>query len=575
MKNIGKQYQINTFFKQKMSNFRGNRWITLVIVSLGFFMILIDTTVVNVAIPTLIKELHTSLSEIEWIITGYALSFAALLITFGRLGDVYGRKQLFIIGLVVFVVSSYFSGEAPNASILIIARLFQGVGGAMISPASLSILASSFTGKERAIAFGIWGAIAGVAVAIGPVLGGLLTTYESWRWIFRINIPIGILTLFASLYFISESTGRLKQNLDISGMITSTLGFFFLIFALIEGQTYGWIHPSGSSFSLAGMTWSNTSISIIPVTIALSVIFLTAFIVIQILKTKRNLSPAIDMNFFVHRTFKYGLIAIGVIALGEFSSLFTVPIFLQSIKGFTPIQSGLAVLPLAIATFIAAPLSAQLVNKIGTKWVITTGICTEFLGIFLLSRLDVNTAYPSLVLPFILLGVGIGLAISQNTQVILSEIDPAKTGSASGILNTIRQVGSALGIAIIGAVLSTQLSGNISTQINSVKGIPQNAKTNIITSVNAEGLSESSTSPSLPEASPPLAIQHNPIAVKAFYAAETSLMAKIKLAIDTALASAIASSIRVGSIFVLVGALLSLLIPNIKGKRSETPVVSD
>lgn len=560
-----------------MAKLTGNKWATLAVVLVGFFMILIDTTVVNVSIPTIIADLKTNLSSIEWIISGYALSFAALLITFGRLGDLYGRRLMFILGLLVFTLASWFSGEASTVSTLIAARLFQGVGGAMISPATLSIISSNFRGRERAAAFGVFGAVSGIAVAVGPILGGWLTTYASWRWIFRINIPIGLIGLVATMLIVRESRAERGERIDISGMITSTLGFFFLVFGLIEGQTYGWWKPL-QDFSLGGFTWNAAhSISIIVISFILSLIFLGWFVLIQNYKTRKKLNPAVNLSFFQYGTFRYGLIAIAIIALGEFSSLFTLPIFLQSIHGFTPLQSGLGTLPLAVTMMIAAPISAVLVNQLGSKWVISTGIALETLGIFLLSRLNVHTAYAALVPGLIVLGAGIGLAISQNTQVILSEIPAHDSGSASGVLNTIRQVGTALGIAVIGAVLAHQATSNIPKQIRAadVPGISQEQKNTIADAVGSSSSSytgDQGTTQFAP--TPPPAVAANPIALSQFNAQVKADAEAIRTASNTGLADAISAAIAVGSIFMLFGTLLSLLIPNVKHERGSGEAVA-
>lgn len=557
-----------------MSSIKGNRWVTLGIICIGFLMILIDITIVNVSIPTIIKDLHATLPDMEWVISGYALMFAAFLITFGRLGDMYGRKNFFLLGLLVFVIASAFSGEAHSPATLIIARLAQGLGGAMIAPATLSLISSNFRGRDRAIAFGVWGAIAGFAVAVGPILGGYITTYHDWRWIFRINIPVGIIGMLAAWFFVLESKETIKHKLDISGMVTSALGFFFLVFALIEGQSYGWINPK-KDFSALGFTWGNTQLSIIPITIWLALVFLTAFLWIEHSKTEKHKDPAIDLEFFKLKTFRYGLIAIAVIALGEFSSLFTLPIYWQSIKGYTPLRSGLSLLPMALATFIAAPLSARLVNAIGTKWVISTGIFLEFAGIFWLSFTTIDTSYNSLIAPLIVMGAGIGLAIAQNTQVILSEIPVEHSGSASGILNTIRQVGTALGIAIVGAVLATQITTHLRTEISSVN-LPVQIKQGIVdkageASVQAEGVDYKFT------AEVPDAIKNNPFALAAFEQQQADTKKQVKRAIDVSLTKSITEGMRVGALFMLIGTFLSLFIPNVKHKpeiTAEVPTIN-
>lgn len=551
---------------------KGNRWLTLLIVLIGFFMILLDTTVVNVSIPTIIRDLGANISQIEWIISGYALSFAALLITFGRLGDLYGRRKMFAAGLLVFTIASLFSGEATSPAMLIVARLFQGVGGAMLSPATLSIISSSFRDRERAVAFGIFGAVSGIAAAVGPVLGGWLTTYHSWRWVFRVNIPIGILGIILTYLIVNESKAEKSEKIDFSGMITSGLGFFFLVFALIEGETYGWLMPM-KDFTIGNFTWgTDKSISIIAISFILSVVFLVWFSVIQIIKTNRKQSPAVNFDFFKSKAFRYGLVTIAILALGEFSSLFTLPIFLQNVLGYTPLQSGYSTLPLSLALMVGAPISAVLVNKIGSKRVITTGILLETLGLFLLSRISADTVYRDLLPALTVLGFGLGLAIAQNTQVILSEINPMHAGSASGVLNTIRQVGTALGIAIIGAIMVNQSASLIPAHIRSasLSGVPDYLKERIAT-VAAKSSSNSSGNIDLKQfiAPPPPEVVNNPIALAGYQAQVTQTVAKVKRAVDEGLAEAISRAIKAASGFMVLGALCSLLIPNVLHRKEE------
>ena len=549
-----------------------NRWLALIVLLVGFFMIMLDTTIVNVSIPTIIKDLNANLTQVEWVISGYSLAFAALLITFGRLGDLYGRKKLFMLGLVVFTIASALSGEANTPNILIAMRILQGIGGAMLSPAVLSIISSTFRDRDRAIAFGFFGAISGVAAAIGPVLGGWLTTYQSWRWIFRVNIPIGIIGLILAYIFITDSKEESSEKIDFLGMIFSGLGFFTLIFGLIEGQTYGWWKPA-SEFVLGSFKWgTDKPISIIIISFLVSLISLCIFTMVQFNKTRRNASPAVNLDFFRSRAFRYGLIAIAIIALGEFSTLFTLPIFLQSIRGFSPLQSGYAVLPLALSSMIAAPLSAFFVNKIGSKWVITTGICLEALGLFLLSHINADTAYRSLIPALICLGFGLGLAIAQNTQVILSEINPIHAGSASGVLNTIRQVGTSLGIAVIGAILAHQAAFNIPKQVRAadLPGISAPVKEQIATAIGSSSASYTGNQDTSKFVqAPPPAVAQNPVLLKKFNDQIAITETALRRAVNVGLASAISRAIFIGSLFMLLGALCSLLIPNILHKKKE------
>jgi len=561
-----------------MKSLTGNKWFTLAIVLIGFFMILIDTTIVNVSIPTLIREFNASLADVEWVISGFALAYAAFLITFGRLGDLYGRKTLFMAGLAVFTIASFFSGEANSIGTLIAARIFQGIGGAMLSPAVLSIISSTFRGRERAAAFGVFGAVSGLAVAVGPILGGWLTTDFTWRWIFRVNIPVGILGLILATLVLRESKADQGKPLDWGGMITSTLGFFALVFGLIEGQTYGWWKPA-KDFVAGSIHWNATMpVSIVGASFILSAILLVLFVLIEAVKTRRNQSPAVDFRFFQHKTFRYGLIAVAVISLGEFSSLFTFPIFLQSIHGFTPLQSGYAILPLALAILVAAPTSAVLVNRMGSKWVITTGITLEGIGLILLSRLHADSTYLSLVPALITLGAGIGLALAQNTQVILSEIDQRESGSASGVLNTVRQIGSALGIAVIGAVLTHQASIAIPREIRSanIPNISVETKDAIATAAGSASGSETGNQQEaagfLP--TPPPQVANNPTLLDAFNKRVAETESAVTHAINIGLAEAIAMAILTGSIFVFGGAILSLAIPNVHHKETTDVIPS-
>lgn len=556
-----------------------NRWVTLAIVLIGFFMILIDTTVVNVSIPTIIRDLGASISDVEWIVSGYALSFAALLITFGRLGDLYGRKLMFMLGLAVFTVASFFSGEAASTGTLIVARLFQGVGGAMLSPSVLSIISGEFRNRERALAFGAFGAVSGIGVAVGPILGGWLTTYYSWRWVFRINIPIGIIGILLAALVIRQTKDDHGKPVDILGMITSSLGFFFLVFGLIEGQVYGWLKPT-TDFVLGSFTWAATQpISIIAISFILGFILLSTFVVSQIIKTKNGTSPAVDTSFFKHKTYRYGLIAIAIIALGEFSSLFSLPIFLQNVLGFSPLQSGYGLLPLAIGAFVAAPISAIFVNRFGSKVVISTGIALEATGILLLSMIHADTTYRTLIPALSLLGIGIGLAIAQNTQVILSEIDPRESGSASGVLNTIRQVGTAFGIAIIGAVLAHQTAVRIPDQIRAANlpALPDSFKEQIATAASTSSSSYSGGgSFNQLQITPPAALQNDPAALAVFDKQVAETKTNLTKAVNTGLSDSIGNAIRFGSIFMIIGVFLSLFIPNVKakhGKKAGEPVV--
>jgi EmrB/QacA subfamily drug resistance transporter len=443
------------------------RWFGLAMLSLGVAMIIVDATIVNVAVPSIIRELKLDSTTAEWINTIYALVFAALLITLGRIGDVWGRRRLYLLGLVVFIGASMLAGAAPSGDLLIGARVLQGVGGAMILPATQSILNTNFRGHDRAIAFGIWGSVIGGVAAIGPLLGGWLTTNLSWRWAFYINLPVGLVAIAGTLAYIGESKDEdARAGFDLPGFLLVTLGLGGVVFGLIEGRSYGWWSPN-HSFAVLGQAWPLEAVSVIPFAIGGGLLLLALFVVVETVRKRRGDFFLFDFSLWRYRGFRYGNLAGTIVSLGEFGLLFALPLFLQAVLGYSAFDTGLVFLALASGAFVAAPLAASLAHRYGNRWVVTTGMSLEAVGIALTSLLLSATVSGFVLAPALFIyGIGVGFATAQLTSLVLSDVPPERSGIASGANSTLRQVGSALGIAVLGTVLFSTLVGGTRTNID-------------------------------------------------------------------------------------------------------------
>ena len=436
------------------------RWVGLAMLSVGVAMIIVDATIVNVAVPSIIRELSLDSTQAEWINTIYALVFAALLITLGRLGDVFGRRRMYLAGLGLFLGASMLAGLAPSGDVLILARVLQGVGGAMILPATQAILNSNFQGRDRAIAFGIWGSVIGGVAAIGPLLGGFLTTYASWRWAFFVNVPVGLFAIAGTLHYIGESRDEhAKPGFDLPGFLLITGGLGAFVFGLIEGRSYGWWAPNARHpFGLLGLTWPLDTISIIPFALGFGIVALLLFAAVESRRRAAGSFYLFDFTLWRYRGFRYGNLAGTIVSLGEFGLLFALPLFLQGVLGYSAFDTGAVFLSLAVGAFFAAPGAATLARRYGPRWVVTTGMLLEAVGI-IATTLLISTSVNGLmlVIPLFVYGIGVGFATAQLTSIVLSDIPVSLSGIASGANSTLRQVGSAMGIAILGTILFSTL----------------------------------------------------------------------------------------------------------------------
>jgi EmrB/QacA subfamily drug resistance transporter len=411
------------------------KWWTLGALSFALFMVMLDNTVVNVALPAIQKDLGIGVSELEWTVTAYALTFAVLLLSGGKLGDMYGRRRIFMIGLLVFTVSSLVCGLSSSAPELIGARAVQGVGSALMMPATLSIITATFAAAQRGMAIGIWAGVSAMALAIGPLLGGVITEHISWNWIFFVNVPIGILAVIAALVVVPESRDMSQeQRLDLPGLVTSGIGLLALVYALIEAHRLGW-----------------TSATIIAL-FAVAAVALTAFVFLEL----HQRLPMLDLSLFKNGTFTGANLVAILVTLAMFGIFVFFPIYMQDLLGWSPIQAGAALLPWTILIVIFAPIAGKLSDHVGSRWLMAGGMATVGLCCLELSTVAVGSTFWRLLPGFILGGLGMAFVMTPMSAAVMGSAPVDKAGVASGVLNTFRQVGVALGIAITGAIVTNR-----------------------------------------------------------------------------------------------------------------------
>ena len=448
------------------------RWIALAFVALGVAMIILDGTVVNVALPSMIGDLGLTTSDAEWVTAAYSLTFASLLILSGRTSDRFGRRRLFLLGVVVFIASSVLVGLSDSSAQIIAARAVQGIGAALMLPSSLGILNATFTGKSRAIAFAVWGGTIGGMAALGPLVGGWLTTYASWHWAFFINVPIGIGVLVGVLVYVTETRDTSdRRGIDVPGTVLSTLGLLGIVFALIEGQRYGWVVGT-MPFAIGSWSWPADTVSIVLVSGLIGLACVIALVVVDARREAAGKVVVLSPALFRIRSFGAGNLVALVVSLGEFGLLFTLPLFLQSVRGYDALETGVILLALALGSFVASGGSAPMSQRLGPVRVLQFGLLLEVVGILLLGAVISPTVTGWAMAPGLFLyGMGVGFATAQLTGVILSEVPVAESGQASAVQSTARQVGAAIGTAILGATLVVSLGTAVQGQLED-RGVP-------------------------------------------------------------------------------------------------------
>jgi EmrB/QacA subfamily drug resistance transporter len=413
----------------------GNRrWWALGAMCFALFMIMLDNTVVNVALPSIQRSLNASTSSLEWTVNAYTLSFAVLLVTGGRLGDLFGRRKVFLAGVVIFASASAAIGFSPSDTWLVAWRAVQGVGSALMMPATLSIITNAFPPEERGKAIGTWAGVSAMALAIGPVVGGFLVESVSWQSIFFLNVPVAVGAVVISLFAVRESRDEtVERSVDIPGVATLTIGLAALVLALVEGNEWGW----GSARELAMF--------------AVAAVGLTAFALVE----RRRESPMVDFSFFRSRTFLGANIVAFIVSFAMLAMFFFLALYMQNIRGYSPLQAGVRFLPSTLMIIVIAPLAGRLADRVGSRPLITFGLLCVSGALFWQSHLTVSSGYGTLLPGFMLMGVGMGFVMSPMSLAAMNAVDRTKAGVASGILSMNRMVGGTFGVAILGALVAT------------------------------------------------------------------------------------------------------------------------
>lgn len=516
-----------------------NPWLILIVLCGAVFMLLLDTTIVNVAQQKIKVALGADLSEIQWILDSYIMAYAVLILSFGRLGDVFGRKKLFIVGMAIFTLASILCaastliGQAlgvPPAAALIGARVLQGVGGAMMMPQTLSLITVAFPPSQRGAAMGVWGSVVALGAVLGPIVGGFIVTNYAWEWVFLINVPIGIIAIASTIAIVPESVDPLATGkVDWGGLVLSATGIFALVYAAIEGNKLGWTSP------------------IILGSLAASAILLTLFILWE----KRTPDPMLKVELFKIRNFSVANVIALIVSFGMLGIFFPMTVFLQGALGMTPLEAGITMLPNGLVLMFAAPLAGRLTDRIGARWILVSGLTVMTTGILLLiSQLSPTTTQWSLVLPLMVTGAGMGMTFAPMTAAAMAQVPPRIAGSASGVLNTTRNLGQVLGIALLGSILQGRLGVHAAESLSAISTLDPDVGA-VLGDLISSGRVEA-----IPDALP---------------ANAANLLPGIMDSVKAAFATSMHETFAVSAAVCLLGALIALGIQNPRpyAKRSE------
>jgi len=436
--------------------------VTLVVVTLSTLLVLLDASVVNVAIPQIVGDLDGTLDGATWVVAGYILAFAALLLLFGRLGDLLGRRRMFVWGVGIFTLASLACALAPSIGSLVAARVAQGVGAAMLTPSTLSLIKATFPKEKLGLAFGVEGVTAGVATALGPTLGGALTTSFSWHWIFLMNVPLGVLAIAAALLAIPESGDEgASRRIDVPGALLSGAGIFFLVFALIEGEKLGW----GSAAILGSF--------------AASAVLILAFVLVE----RRVREPLVDLALFDDRLFAAGNALRGLVLFVLLGTVFVLPLYWQTQLGYSALQSALVLLPLSVASFLLSPVAGSLADRVNVRWLVGFGFALTAASAFWLLRFSAESGWTFFVAPLALFGAGLAFLFAPTITATLRNVPEEKGGVASGIATASGEIGAALGLAVVAAVLQNRLLANAESSLSNA-GLPPAVREGVLSGIS-------------------------------------------------------------------------------------------
>lgn len=512
-----------------------NPWLILLVLCGAVFMLLLDTTIVNVAQQKIKIALGADLSEIQWILDSYILAYAVLILSFGRLGDVFGRKKLFMLGMGIFTLASALCAAStlisqatgiPPAAALIGARVLQGVGGAMMMPQTLSLITVAFPPQQRGTAMGVWGSVVALGAVLGPIIGGWLVTNFAWEWVFLINVPVGIIAILGTLAIVPESIDPFASGrVDWGGILFSGAGTFALVYAAIEGNAFGWTSPF-----ILGM-------------FALSILLLITFIWWE----SRADDPMMKLELFAIRNFSVANVLALATSFGMLGVFFPMTVYLQGALGLSPLEAGLAMLPNGLVLMFVAPTAGRLSDKIGARWILVAGLSLMALGIVVMIRqITPDATQWSFVLPLTITGVGMGMTFAPMTATAMRQVPPRIAGSASGILNTTRNLGQVLGIAVLGSILQSRLGVHAAESLSQISGLDPDVGATLGDLI-ATGRVEA-----IPAAIPETA---------------ANLLPTILESVRLAFAASLHETFAIGAITCLLGAGVALLIQN--PKRGE------
>ncbi|MGO1517657.1 MAG: DHA2 family efflux MFS transporter permease subunit [Arthrobacter sp.] len=431
-----------------------NKWAALAVLAAGLSMIVLDGTIVGVSLPTIITDLGLDLGDAQWVNSLYSVVLAALLLSAGRLGDRVGRRKLFVAGVVLFMAGSLFSAMADSSSSLILGRAIQGVGGAAVLPSTLASVNANFQGRDRAAAFGVWGAVMSGMAAVGPLLGGWLSSSVDWRWIFLVNLPFGLLILVGTVLFVPETSDtHASPGFDVVGLLLSASAFGLLVFALIEGPTLGWWTPQ-QPLTIGPVSWPAGSSPVIPLAVT-GVVLLAAFLGWQGHRATVGKAALLDLTLFRISTFSWGNTAAAAVAVGEFGLLLVLPLFLVNVLETGTLGAGLILAAMALGAFGSGAAARHLADLMGAARVVILGLALEVVGVLVLAIFTSNSLPIALLVPVLVVyGLGLGLASAQLTGTVLRDIPTEASGEASATQSTVRQIGSGLGSAIAGTILA-------------------------------------------------------------------------------------------------------------------------
>lgn len=556
-----------------------HKWGKLAVISLSLAIVLIDTTLLNVSLRNIIEDLNSNFTEIQWVITLYTLTLSAFTITGGRLGDLYGRKRMFILGAILFAGGSLVASMSHSMGMLLVGEsIIEGIGAALMMPAAASLLLTNFEGKDRAIGFAVFGAVAGASSAIGPILGGWLTSNYSWRWGFRINIVVVILLLLGSVLIKDSRDTKEKAELDWAGVALSSSGLLLLVFGIIQSSDYGW-WLAKANFAIGGVQLGWGGLSVTPFAIGLGLMLLGTFAWWQKYREDHGHTPLVSLSLFMNRQFISGALVTTALSLSMTGLIFIFPVYFQAVHGLDAFHTGLALFPLSLTVFIVSPLALIVAKKVRPKTMILSGlVITAIANLVMIVMLKPGAGANVLVPGFILFGIGMGLVFSQINNLTLSAVEPYQAGEASGLNNTLRQVGASFGAAIIGAALFASIASQISAHIRNDTVIPDVARTKITeqaeqASKTGEFSSGSKGSEIPPEIANQLSLlppQARAAALDKYKQQQAVIATAVESDVHNGITDAVKDSLRISLAFAVLSILVGFAIPNIGSMMKDT-----